>query len=223
MSAPDLALIATVAGQVGRNFPRVDRQDIGQELALWWVLNEEKVEKYLAAEDQKHGAAKLGRALRNTATKFAHYETAQITGYHVEDLFFYSPGLLRELLPIFFAGGQPPSGTFDPTGRSTTAPNEGNNFPALMEDVRRGLTLISHADQKLLSDLFKYEVPVDQLAVLAGCDKHAMEMRIQRALGRLQKKLGGPRPDFSDGPGSRRSMSNSSAQALTRAQEGDGE
>jgi hypothetical protein len=58
-------------------------------------------------------------------------------GYDPSDQFFYTPSLVRELLPMALDGPEPPAaGPVDP-GRRGGDPAEAGNLQAMLLDVRR--------------------------------------------------------------------------------------
>ena len=154
---------------------------------------------------------------------FALHEKAARTGYDFEDVYFYSTGLLRELIPQALDRTlwvEP--GVANETGKlsRTAKPEEGGNRVAMLCDVRSGLESGSEADKELLWTTFGLCMPEDEHAMVLGITVEALRTRIHRAVQRLQRRLGGPKPD---GPyvGTRRAISNAQAQAITRNQESE--
>lgn len=215
-------MVQQIATELKRSFPMVERDDLVQELWLWMAAHPEKVEAW--SEDGKRGERFMGKALRRAGRAWAIGEKAAITGYDVDDLYFYTTGLLRELIPealdreLWAEPGVAASetGKLSPTGR----PNEGGNRVAMLCDVRSSLEAGSQADKELLWTHFGLGMDEDEHALVLGVTVEALRTRVHRAVTRLQKRLGGPKPD---GPyvGTRRVLSNAQAIARTRNQESE--
>lgn len=215
------ATIVAISRATARRFSTVDWEDVAQELRLWWLRHPARVTKYLdedaADAASRTGSKKLMRALSLEASGFCQIEKARHLGYRVEDLYFYSTGALRELLPMVFdyecwlqLGQQADDGS---AKRGGSAPNEGNNLVAALADVKRGLDLISEGDRDLLLQLYRDGFSEDEMAENAGLTTEAMNKRHDRALARLRDAMGGERPPMDDGPGTRRVVSNAAARA----------
>lgn len=214
-------MIQQIATETKRNFPMVERDDIVQELWLWLASNPEKVEKW--GDDGKRGERFLATALRRRGRAYGTVEKAGIVGYELDDLYWYSTGQLRELIPLAFD-----KGTWAETGMSLeesggnrqSRPSEGNNRLAMLCDVRSSLEAGSEPDKLLLWTHFGLGMEEDEHAMTLGVTVETLRVRLHRAVVRVQKRLGGPRID---GPyvGTRRAMSNAQAQAITRNQESE--
>jgi DNA-directed RNA polymerase specialized sigma24 family protein len=214
-------MVQQIATETKRQFPMVEREDIVQELWLWIAGHQEKVEKW--AGEGKNGERRLATSLRRRGRSYAVHEKAAITGYDVGDNYWYSTGQLREILPMALdrevwadPGVAPETGKLS----RTTAPSEGNNRLAMLCDVRSGLEAGSAVDKELLWTHFGLGLDKDEHALVLGVTVETLEKRLQRAVQRLQKRLGGPKPDGLY-VGSRRAISNAQAQALTRSQEAE--
>lgn len=210
------ATIVAVARSVARRFSMVDWQDVAQELRLWFI-SEKRVIKYLADDsDEKVGTRKLMRALSLEASAYCQLEKARALGYQVSDLEFYSTGALRDLLQMVFEYENWVSTTpQDDGGRAVSRPAEGNNLVAALCDVSRALGLLKESDRQLLEQLYREGFTEAELSVEEGVTEEAINKRHDRALIRLRDVLGGERPAFPDGPGTRRVLSRSAAMAQT--------
>lgn len=214
------AMVGQVSAEIKRQFPQVDREDVAQELWLFMALHPDKVEEW--SDQGKRGEQSLAKALRRRGRTWAIQEKAAITGYDVEDLYFYSTGLLRELLPEALDREHwGDSGTSSETGKlsPTSRPSEGGNRVAMLCDVRSSLEAGSASDKELLWTTFGLGMPEDEHALVLGITVEALRTRVHRAVTRVQKRLGGPKPDGLY-VGTRRVISNSQAIAHTRNQEG---
>ena len=203
--------IQRVTSSLKKQFHMVEREDIYQEL---WI-------KYLSTDCSHMNSKMLWSTLRRAGVAFCTREKAAITGYDVDDLYYYSTGQLRELLPVVMdrtSWTQP--GVVGDLGKitGTSDPAHGNNRLAMICDVRSALEACSESDKRLLWTAFGLALADDEHATSMGITEDALRMRVVRALQRLQRRLGGPRPQM-DYQGTRRALSNAQAQAITRNQE----
>lgn len=104
----------------------VDVEDITQEMHLWLILNEAKVRGWLAEEPQK--LIRIYRALEGEGVKYAEKQKAEVIGYHVDDVAYYTPRLVEGLMPLVLdASYTRPKGQVD-------------DVLAMVLDIRRVLT-----------------------------------------------------------------------------------
>lgn len=217
----DEELIRPIAYRIANRYRQyVEREDVAQELRIWWLTHEKAVERYQG--EDKIGEKKLKKALYRAAEKFARGQKATVLGYKPEDEFFYNTELIRMLLPmvwnpdLIFQEVQP-----DEAGgkiRRTKAANEGNNLPAMVADVAEALSRIDLDDYRVLLLHFALEYEYKELASELDIQVGAAKMRVQRAIERIVDTLGGETP-WTDGPGSRHAISNAHAAAITANQE----
>jgi DNA-directed RNA polymerase specialized sigma24 family protein len=203
--------IQRVTSSLKKQFHMVEREDIYQEL---WV-------KYLSTDCTHMNHKMLWSTLRRAGVAFCTREKAEITGYDVDDLYYYSTGQLRELLPLVMdRESWTQAGVVADMGKitGTSDPAHGNSRLAMICDVRSALEACSDQDKELLWTAFGLAVSEPEHALSMGITEDAVRMRIVRALKRLQQRLGGPRPQM-EYHGTRRALSNAQAQAVTRNQE----
>lgn len=189
------------ASRLHRRFRMVDREDIVQEMYLWWYTHPRKVQRYLDMPDNLNGRKKLSGALRNYALAYCHKEKARQVGYEVEDLYFYSITLLKELLPAIYdeeAWVRLGRSTLDGLPSGKTDPAEGNNMIAALTDVSRAVKRLPRESQLILELAFQDHLENDQLARLWETTEDAARMRVNRVLRRVQEELGGERPRWAD-------------------------
>lgn len=227
--AKDLAewddTIVAISRAVVRRFPMVDWQDVAQTLRLWW-METKRVSKYLdtiEGDDEAEGKVatkKLLRAMQLQASKFCQYEKAATLGYKVDDLFFYSTGALRDILPMVFDyDAWLPFTKSDSSGRSGGDPAEGGNLLATLADVSLALSRLRDSDLVLIESIYQHGLTEAEIATAEDVTVEAINKRHDRALERLRDILGGERPNFHEGPGARRAMSRAAAVAITGSDE----
>ena len=199
-------VVDSVAGQILRRYRWFSsREDIRQHLWVWMLTpgkgrkaGKPKVEKWLAAAvDDPNEFIRIRLALRAVATEFCEQEKADQSGYSVEDVAWYTPAKIAQLVPDAldptYDGGAVQGTSEDGTGgKGTSLPEQQSDRLAAVMDVRRVIDRWSSAERGALYDLgdtFDY------------------------AVARVLDELGGEHPR-------RLVMSNAQAQALTNRDSG---
>lgn len=209
-------LAYTVARSVCRRYG-TDLADLVSEQMVWLVRHHRQAAEWL---DSKDGKRRLMRSMRRYATRYAVKDHAQRTGYQPDDLYWYSLGMLRELLVQLAEGpwdGLSPVGNGEQRG-SRRPPSERGDMLAIRADVQRGLARVNDTQQELLG-MVGAGMTEREIAEHLGASRPAARMRVQRALRALQEELGGERPQV-DPPERRRVMSNAAARAVTDRESG---
>ena len=188
--------IAHVAGWTGQRFgPYVTTADVSQELWLYCHSTGLKhVQKHLEDQDDY----RLRKLLFGAARQYAEREKAEQCGYSFDDVAWYSPAKLADLVPIALDptwDGQTGAPAEDIEVRAKTDGREGGTLLAMIADVRSALKRTPGWESASDFD------PDTE-------DGYALLLR-------LSARLGG---EFPEAPGfsRRRAVSNSAARALTR-------
>lgn len=223
-------LVATAAYSVARQTKfhgHVERDDIVSHLWEWVLKHPAKIERYRENNEDDGYERILASVLYDEANIFARKERAARMGYSTHDEFFFAKAGIEELLPSVFdrdAWVNPP--TEHGNARSGKALNEGNNWLATLSDLSRAFSLLESKDQILLREVYAYETPRAELARREKLSRKGIDHRIDAAIRRLWREVGGPKwltPEERDGArtgtvGARKAMSNAQAQAITRNQ-----
>jgi DNA-directed RNA polymerase specialized sigma24 family protein len=185
---------AHIASYLKRSYPMVDREDILQEIWVWVYSHTEKVEEY--QDGTEHGRNKLLKAMRNSGIKFCQDEKARILGYRPEDNYYYDLPTIRDTLTKIWdeeAWIYPPQP--DEQARvKNRAPNEGGNYLATLADVSRVVALLSLEEQRLLRDHYHLGLSSAELGGTLGITPGAVDGRLGRLTRKVQRLLGGERP-----------------------------
>lgn len=189
--------IPTVAAQVASRYQQfVDRGDVEQELHLYAVGPGKKhLDKLVADGDE----FRIQRALFGAAKQFCEREKAAQSGYSFEDVAWYSPLKLADLIPL----------ALDPKWDGLTG--EGDESAAYgSTDGREGGTLLA-----MVADVRRVVFrPGGYLPKTADAYDPETELGLEN-LERLADLLGG---DYPEAPGygrGRRAISNAAARAIT--------
>ena len=189
-------LVRTVAINKHREFPMIAREDIEQELWMWFITHPLKTKEWEAMESKKESTRLFVRSLNNHANRYCQYEKARSVGYEMVDLTFYQRSVVEQLLPSVISGDWNQPVYFDVTSdRHTQAPNEGGNLMAMMIEIDFGFWKLSKDDRKLLFLRYGEAMHFDEIAkeMELGSEDTA-RMRNKRAIKKLIHRIGGFKP-----------------------------
>lgn len=187
-------MVNRVASDYARRFTMVDKDDIRQECWLWFIEHPNKTEEWIELPD-KDGDRLFARSLRNAALRFCVAEKANITGYSVEDLFWYSADFIKELLPTVLSEDWSKAEKRYGQPSSHRPPAESGDWMAYAGDVARAYASLSSEEQMLVKRFYAEDVPADKLMEESERPTaRAAMMAANRAVHKMVKFLGGTRP-----------------------------
>ena len=196
----DVAVAITgVAHALARDYRAyTTAQDIQQELWLWVFRHENKVVEYIDREDKDERQRGL-RALHKTMTRLAHVycrkEKAKSVGYMPSDEYFYTRSLVSALITALHNEGKMVvNQVSEGSPRRAKLDSEGNDILALLADVETALAVLEPVQQDLLHRVYGDGVDVTAIADENGITRQAVDGRVNRALDRMIKELGGEYP-----------------------------
>jgi hypothetical protein len=173
----------------------VEYNDLVGEAHLWIVENYEKVEQW--RDEGRHGQNKLRNACRQRCLTVIARERRKRSNLQPGDVFYYTPQMIREILPNIWdeddwvTGQQVGSGEI----RTPSRPAEGNNRLAMIVDVRTAFFNLNNNDQNLLSDMYKDGgLPLDVVATQWEVTERTIKRREERVLDKMVERLGGEPP-----------------------------
>jgi hypothetical protein len=189
-------LVQTLASEYARKYSMVERDDIGQELWVWFVGHPRKYKEWSELK-QKDRDKLIAKSLRNAALKFCEKEKARKIGYDMSDLYYYDVSVIEAFLPsIIGESYEIPTKIKDLGGTIKTSEiSDGNNWLSLRSDIAAGYYKLSEAKQNVLRLRFSIEQP-DWTLLAKDMDStpDGARMKVQRAINSLIKHLGGWRP-----------------------------
>lgn len=193
----------------------VEHDDLEQELWVSCLQSADYVTRMLSDEDSEKGEGRVRGLLTNAGKAYSVRDKAQRDGYKLQDLYWYSSVVIRDVLPsVFNYTDWLPGTATNGEGRSHNPANEGNDRQAFLVDIKWAVEQLDLASQAVLEAHYGANLTHEEVAVAFDSTGEAIRKRIDRLVVKILALLGGPRPQF-DGPGSRRAMSNSTAQAVT--------
>jgi hypothetical protein len=189
-------MVQTLATEYARKYTMLERDDIGQELWVWFVGHPRKYKEWSDLE-QKDRDKLIAKSLRNAALKFCEKEKAKKIGYDMSDLYYYDASVVEAFLPSIISETYViPVKIQDLNSKFGSGDvSDGNNWLSLRSDIALGYYKLSEAKQNILRLRFSIEQP-DWATLAKEMDStpDGARMKVQRALNSLIKNLGGWKP-----------------------------
>ena len=91
-------LLQSVATEYSKRYKMLERNDIAQELWMWFLTHVDKYVEWSELE-QKDKDKLIARSLRNAAITYCEYEKSKKVGYDMSDLYYYNPSVVEAFLP----------------------------------------------------------------------------------------------------------------------------
>jgi DNA-directed RNA polymerase specialized sigma24 family protein len=191
-------VVASSANTIARDFRGfVSADDLAQEMWIWVLKHRNKVEEWLVRED-KIERAKGHKALFKTLLRHGHVyarkEKAKTSGYHPRDEYFYTKPLVISLIEAIYNEGVFQVNIVDDTPRKSKLDSEGNDLLAMLSDVQVAIASLEENQQALISSVYGYGISPSEIAEHEGVTRQAVDNRVNRALERIIKELGGEYP-----------------------------
>lgn len=192
-------IATTVSYSITRNYKGyAEVDDLRQELLEWALKRQDKVREWLDVEDKKEyrlGIKRLSKTFNRMADKYCRREKAKKLGYLPTDEYFYTPGLIEQLLPYAFKGEVPtkdPGAEFVSNGGGD--PATGGGFLATMYDIRRAIYKLNPGEYGILRMRFEDGLKLEQIAEYFDLSESRISRKINMAIQKVIKELGGESP-----------------------------
>ncbi len=186
-------LVQQLAAEYARRYTMVERDDIAQEMWVWFVGHPNKYNEWSALE-QKDCDKVIAKSLRNASLKFCEREKAKHSGYQSSDLYYYDASVIEAFLPSIISDSyEMPSKIQDLNSKSgSSVLSEGNNWLTLRSDIAKAYYKLSETKQNILRLRFSTEQP-DWAELSKDMDStpDGARMKVQRAVNSIIKALGG--------------------------------
>jgi len=207
----DVEEISRICDIIGRRvhgrFPETPAEDLSQEVWIWVAEHTDEVlewtpERQEGLPDTTGSTPRLYRRGFRVATAYAKRERAALRGYEPRDEFWYSVGMLRKVLPLWFE---------ERLTDTIVLPDRD-----IILDLNAGFALLSAEQSAVLRVMYEGD-PEEQRTYddIAGhwrITPQSAEKKVQRALQALQAALGGPNVYDNQ---RRKAISNAQARAIT--------
>lgn len=193
-------MVRQVAAEYHKKYRMVDKEDIAQELWIWFGTHGRKMSEW-AEQEEKDRSKLVAKSLRNAAYDFCVKEKARVEGYNPEDMFFYRKEFIKMLLPAVVADDWARiENTLTLGGKAPKAPAEANDWMAYSADIKHALNKLSEDDRKLVVEFYGNDIDGatlhEQILPEKSTARAAM-MQANRALNKMVRELGGF-PPFND-------------------------
>jgi len=189
-------LVQQLASEYAKRYTMVERDDIAQEMWVWFVSHPNKYNEW-SALDQKNCDKVIAKSLRNASLKFCEREKAKHSGYQSSDLYYYDASVIEAFLPsIIGKSYEMPNKIQDLNANSgSSVLSEGNNWLTLRADIEKAYNKLSEAKQNVLRLRFSVEQPDwTELSKDMNSTPDGARMKVQRAVNSIIKILGGWKP-----------------------------
>lgn len=173
----------------------IEYNDLLGEAHLWLVENYNKVEEW--REEGRHGKNKIRNACRQKCLSVVARERRKRSNLQPGDVFYYTPQMIREVLPNVWDPDdwQTSQQVMTSESRTPSRPSEGNNRLAMIVDIRGALFNLPETDQQLLADMYKDGgLPLDVVATQWEVTERTIRRREERVLDKMVERLGGEPP-----------------------------
>ena len=189
-------MVQTLASDYSRKYSMLERDDIAQELWVWFVSHPRKYKEWSALE-QKDRDKLIAKSLRNAALKYCERAKSQKIGYDMSDLYYYDTSVVEAFLPSIIGETYEIPTKIKDLGSQVKSNevSDGNNWLALRSDIASGYYKLTEAKQNVLRLRFSIEQP-DWATLAKDMDStpEGARKKVERALASLVKNLGGWRP-----------------------------
>jgi hypothetical protein len=189
-------MVNALASEYNRKYSMIERDDIAQELWVWFVGHPRKYKEWSALE-RKDMDKLIAKSLRNAALKFCEREKAKKVGYDTSDLYYYDISVVEVFLPSIISESYEMPSKIKDLGNSVKATevSDGMNWLALRSDIASAFYKLSEAKQNILRLRFSVDSP-DWTALAKDMDStpDGARMKVQRAINSLIKNLSGWKP-----------------------------
>ena len=201
------SVVAKAVNQAAKQVGKTQRgylpeDDLRQSAWLWVFDHGKKVSGWLEADESKssrNAAGLLSSSLRVHLHSIVQKERIEADGTLPQDYYNYSRAVVEALLPDVFdedagstSASPAPKGTYV---RHSKQPSEGNEYQAMLADVRAGFASLQQADKRLLWDRFAAGGnEVSLMATTMDVPERTVRYRVSRAVNRIIRHLGGEQP-----------------------------
>ena len=190
-------IVSLISYEYSKRYRMIDRQDISQELWLWFASRPNKLRDWYDNFESKDRDKLVAKSLRNAALKFCTREKAKVSGYEISDNFYYQPQIIEEFLPYILNDSYMlPIGVNDVNykpDRNSIA--EGNTWLAVRADISEAFKTIEERHQNVLRLRYNsLNVTLEQVGSELNISSDAARKRVDRAIQAMIDELGGKRP-----------------------------
>lgn len=184
----EYAIARSVAYRMSRLWTAVDAEDVQQHLFLWMVEHHERIKGFRELDYQK---PMLTVALRRVAAPYCAGEQEKAFGAPLVDGYEYDLPVIREALKMMFHSPDLNQARVDPVNDIPLDPPSNDSLAqAILADIRGAYESMPNTFKEVLAYHFDFDLPLETIGTLYGVSRSAAKKRIDRALRRIQARLG---------------------------------
>lgn len=191
-------MVNRIASEYAKKFFMVDKQDVAQELWLWFMSHPVKTEEWMNMDSQKDADKLFAKSLRNAALDYCLNEKAKSGGYSPDDNFWYTKDFIKMLIPAVLSDDWTKlENIMTSEGKTVKSYAESGDWMAYAADIKSAFDQLNETEQNLVFLFYAQDVDGQSLHEQAGEDKptaRATMMQASRALNKMVRKLGGFAP-----------------------------
>lgn len=191
-------MVKQIASEFGRKYPMVEKEDIQQELWVWFAEHPVKLETWNNEHEEQKDVDKLvARSLRNAALDYCLKEKAIKLGYDPSDNFFYDKQFIKIMIPAVLSGDwSKMANTLSSDRRAKKDLSELNDLMAFSADIKKAFEKLSLEEQVYVELYYGEDLTGSELveATKSNTTDKAAIMKANRALNKMVKSLGGTKP-----------------------------
>lgn len=188
LTPTEYSIARKVAFRVGRNWSGVGLEDVQQELLLWMVEHHDRV---CGFRELDYYEAMLTVALRRVAAAYCAKEQERFAGAPLTAGYEYQIPLIREALKLMFHTPDINQVRVHPVTEAPLGRLNDDSLPqAVLADIKGAYEDLPDTFKEVLQYHFDFDLSLDVIGKLYGISRSAAKKRIDRALRRLQSRLG---------------------------------
>jgi hypothetical protein len=198
-------MMLRIASDYHKKYPMVGRDDLQQEMYLWFVSHPRKFREWTHM-DPKESDKLIAKSLRNACLKYCEKEKARSVGYDISDIYYYDISVVEAFLPTIISESYEMPAKIKDLGSSIKSSeiSDGMNWLALRADIAKSFYKLPEHKQNILRIRFSDEtMEWSVLAKELKTTPDGARMKIQRSIQSLIKGLGNWRPyndqDYQEG------------------------
>lgn len=190
-------LVSIISSEYAKRYRMVDKEDISQELWLWFAQRPNKLRDWYGQHEPKDRDKLIAKSLRNAALKYCTREKARALGYDARDNFYYEPQVIEEFLPYVLTDSYViPIGVNDINYKpSSNDISEGNTWLAVRADISKAFDAVNEKHQNILRLRFgSLNTTLKEVGKELQISEDAARKRVDRAISAMIEELGGKKP-----------------------------
>jgi DNA-directed RNA polymerase specialized sigma24 family protein len=191
-------MVKQIASEYRNKYKMVEREDIEQQLWLWFYEHPNNFKRYTSEYEQKESDKLIAKSLRNQAHDYCVKEKASAEGYNPNDNFWYTKDFVKMMIPgVLTDNWEKLEVALTNMGRSTKAPSESGDWMAYGADIRKAFDKLEEREQNLVFLFYAQDMDSKELHENASEDRptaKATAMAANRALNKIVNLLGGMPP-----------------------------